>query len=316
MKLAILLIYIFTHSINDNKISKNIIDQVNSEIQWQNGSKYLPVDVLKYYQKNKSIKSIESVYKNGTLISHKNYDELGRLTNSVEYKNGILFDFEINFYNELDCLIKCINNSSIEEYNYIEDTIVRLTYFPLADKYIPSKKINYELKESILKSTVYMTNKKDTLVNYYYLKETGQINQQLAIVNSDTLRNTTYRYDNNNKLIHTKFIDRFSTKYEAFEGIFSDNETKILYDSTGFIISKDRIEFKDGIKQTKSRYSYKTNIKKEDKVFIAKIKFFKDGEQYKELDLTFDDREQIVRKEYNQLTKNKKTLFEYKIIYR
>ena len=316
MTLIILLLNIFMGDLGVDKVPQNVIHEINNEIQWQNGSKYLSTEVPKYFKKTKSIKSIESTYENGVLTSHKNYDGLGRLSNSVSYNSGKVIGFETNYYDDSDRLIKCINNSGIEKYNYVSDSSVNVTYYSLNEEFKFLSKIDYKFNELILKSTAYANDNRDTIVAYYYLTHNGQIDEHVVIVNSDTLRKSNYEYDNTKKLLFHKFDDEFSTKYNSLEGVFQDSETTISYDSNGIVSTKHRKIINDNNLETKTNFLFETNIEIKNGLYFVKIKFFQDGDQYKELDLTFNNKEQIVKKEYNLLTKKKKVVFDYKINYR
>lgn len=316
MALIILLLNIITGDLGNDKIPHNVINEINNEIQWQDGSKYFSTEIPKYFKKTKSIKSTESTYENGVLTSHKNYDQLGRLSNSVSYHSGKVIGFETNYYDDSDQLIKCITNSGIEKYNYVSDSSVNVTYYSLNEEFKYLNKIDYKFNKSVLRSTAYAKDNKDTIMTYYYLTHNEKIDEHLVIVNSDTLRKSNYQYDSTNKLILHKFDDEFSTKYSSLEGVFQDSETTISYDSTGIVNSKYRRNFKDKNLETKTNFLFETKIQVKNGLYFAKIKFFQDGDKYKILDLAFNNKEQIVRKEYNLLTKKKKVVFDYKINYR
>lgn len=314
MTSLILMIYIIFGGPEKDKVPQSIINEINGQIQWQNGSRFASLDAPKYFQKSKSKKSTESTYKNGVLISHQNFDEMGRMSNSINYNNGLVINYEINYYDKFDKLVKSINNSGIEEYSYVADSIINLMYYPINENQTFLEKANYKINESVLESTVYITT--DTVTNYYYFNNNKQIEEHVIIVNSDTLRNSTYQYDKTNKLIFDKFDDNFSTKYKSLAGIFQDSETALYYDNAGLIISKEKTELEGNNVKSKIIYLYQTTINNQNGAYSAKIKFTKDGKLYKELDLKFNNRNDVVKKKYNLISENKKTTIEYKINYR
>lgn len=314
MTSLILMIYIIFGGPEKDKVPQSIINEINGQIQWQNGSRFASLDAPKYFQKSKSKKSTESTYKNGVLISHQNFDEMGRMSNSINYNNGLVTNYEINYYDKFDKLVKSINNSGVEEYSYVADSIINLMYYPINENQTFFEKANYKINESVLESTVYITT--DTVTNYYYFNDNKQIEEHVIIVNSDTLRNSIYQYDKTNKLIFDKFDDNFSAKYKSLAGIFQDSETTLYYDNAGLIISKEKTELEGNNVKSKITYLYQTTINNQNGEYSAKIKFTKDGKLYKELDLKFNNRKDVVKKKYNLISENKKTTIEYKINYR
>ena len=319
IRLSLLITYLLISSLDaQDSIPREVINTLNRNVFKE---RILPwEDYPNYFEsKHKSDMLSQHCFVNGELRLVYSYDEVGRLSSKISYKEGLMDDFYLYQYDDNDELVKRISDYNVVEFEYYGDSLIRakIESFPGRRKWKSTNKYTYSDTVNILQRKNRMSG--DTSLRKNFLDSKGNVIRQIDFQNQDTFTFVKYHYDS---------LDRvcFYEKYSYNDGrrepsrFFCHSKMWVQYDKeTGLICRKMRMKKcntdLEEWNRTDYHYSREFRIKK-GLVTDVKVTYERNDKPVKIVNYKFNEKHDIIWNNVENLLKNEVYEYDYKNQYR